>query len=86
MVRGMVQVLYRYGYVKVEGVGSGCDHSTVIVTDIVVVRVVGMVRSGAGAWCWLCYGYGMGCGDGYGFGYGYSYGYGYGYSYGYSYR
>ena len=66
MVTGRVQVLYRYGYVKVEGVGLGCVHSTVIVTEIVVVRVVGMVMSGVGAWCWLCYGYGMGCGDGYG--------------------
>ena len=33
MVTGRVQVLYRYGYVKVEGVGLGCVHSTVIVTD-----------------------------------------------------
>ena len=33
MVTGRVQVLYRYGYVKVEGVDLGCVHSTVIVTD-----------------------------------------------------
>ena len=46
--------MYRHGYVKVEGVGLGCEFSTVIVTEIVVVRVVGMVMSGVGTWCWLC--------------------------------